>query len=102
MSNKNRAYRLSAFAQSDLEEIWLYTHQNWSEVQAEYYIGQIFNALDLVSENARIGKSINHIRHGYFRYQCGSHLIFYTVADEAINVARILHKRMDFDGNLPL
>ncbi|MXN67378.1 type II toxin-antitoxin system RelE/ParE family toxin [Stappia sp. GBMRC 2046] len=102
MSSNDGAYRLSASAQFDLEGIWLYTYQNWSEDQAEHYIGQIFDALDLLGGNARIGKSINHIRRGYFRYQCGSHLIFYTMADEAINVVRILHKRMDVDGNLPL
>ncbi|NRG18369.1 type II toxin-antitoxin system RelE/ParE family toxin [Rhizobiales bacterium] len=102
MSSNDRAYRLSASAQFDLEDIWLYTYRNWSVDQAEYYIGQIFDALNLLSGNALIGKSINHIRHGYFRRQCGSHLIFYTVTDEAINVVRILHKRMDVDGNLPL
>ncbi len=38
MSGRVRPYRLSLRAQSDLEDIWLYTFENWSLEQADLQV----------------------------------------------------------------
>jgi len=46
------------------------------------------------------GEACDHIRTGYRRRPCGSHMIYYRLADRGIEVARVLHQQMDAAANL--
>ncbi|WP_428534654.1 type II toxin-antitoxin system RelE/ParE family toxin [Rhodopila sp.] len=48
-------------------------------------------------EDAPASKSGGNIRDT----RPGSHVLFYSVADEAIEIVRILHGRMDFKRHMP-
>jgi toxin ParE1/3/4 len=91
-------YRLSPLAEADLEDIWLYTLQNWSLAQADKYYAQLIDAIEGLTSGGRIGRDAGDIRAGYWKYGEGRHFIFYTVADERLDVIRILHKQMDVDA----
>jgi toxin ParE1/3/4 len=91
-------YRLSPLAEADLEDIWLYTLQNWSLEQADFYYAQLMAAIDGLATGERIGRSADDIRAGYRKYGEGRHFIFYLLADEKLDVIRILHKQMDVDA----
>ncbi|WP_239511281.1 type II toxin-antitoxin system RelE/ParE family toxin [Burkholderia sp. JP2-270] len=40
------------------------------------------------------------VRDGYFRYAAGSHVVFYRETDDALDVIRALHQRMDIERHL--
>lgn len=88
-------YRLTPAAQHDLSLIWDYTADRWDVVQAEIYINDIRAAVERIAEDPRRGRSCDDIRSGYRRYAAGSHLLFYVVRPEGVDVIRILHQRMD-------
>jgi toxin ParE1/3/4 len=97
---KNLPYRISKKAVADLDEIWFYTVEKWSLAQADRYYSLIFNEIDHICETPTTGRVMDHIRKGYRAAKVKSHLIFYRIVDEAIEITRILHERMDIDSRL--
>ena len=91
---------ISKKAVSDLEEIWLYTVEKWSVEQADRYYNLIFDEINYICKNSTAGKSMEHVRKGYRASKVKSHLIFYRVLNDTIEVIRILHERMDIENRL--
>jgi toxin ParE1/3/4 len=91
---------ISKKAVSDLEEIWLYTVKKWSTEQADRYYNLIFDEINYICKNINAGKSMEHIRKGYRASKVKSHLIFYRVKNNTIEIIRILHERMDIENRL--
>ena len=89
------AFRLTPAAQRDLSEIWDFTQKRWDVVQAEEYIAEIRDAIERVAKDPNRGRRCDDIRDGYRRYVVGSHLVFFVEEEDAIDVIRILHQRMD-------
>jgi toxin ParE1/3/4 len=90
-------FALTPRAPADLDAIWNYTAENWGRDQAGRYIRLIRAAVEAVAASPKIGKSCDGIREGYRKYPAGSHVLFYRLAGNRIEVVRILHRRMDFD-----
>ena len=92
-------YKLSKLAESDLEKIWLYTFEEWSLEQADYYLDLILDEIEYISKNPKSGKDYNDIIKGYFRSRIKSHFIFYKInwKEETVEIIRILHQQMDID-----
>ncbi|MDC5698711.1 type II toxin-antitoxin system RelE/ParE family toxin [Intrasporangium calvum] len=88
-------YRLTPAAQRDLSSIWDYTQERWEARQAEKYILEIRAAIERIATDPDRGRSCEEIRAGYRRYGIGSHVIFYIVQTDGVDVIRILHQRMD-------
>ncbi len=93
-------YVLSPRAQGDLDEIWDYTEQRWSAAQAERYIRQLQQGIEFVAADPRRGQACDDVRTGYCKYGDGSHVVFYRLTSNGIDVIRILHGSMDFDQHL--
>lgn len=94
-------YLLSPAAQADLEQIWDYTHGRWGVDQAEDYLRELERAINRIAMHPLIGGSCDGIRPGYRKLATGSHVLFYRViADDDVDVVRILHRRMDVDRHL--
>ena len=95
-------YQISKQAEIDLENIWLYTFEEWSIEQADYYFDLIMNEIEYISENPKSGKDYNEIRKGYFRSRVKSHFIFYRInfKEENIEIIRILHQQMDVESHI--
>jgi toxin ParE1/3/4 len=87
-------------AVSDIEEIWLYTVEKWSVEQADRYYNLIFEEINFICKNRDGGKSMEHIRKGYCASKVKSHLIFYRIINDTIEIVRILHERMDIENRL--
>jgi toxin ParE1/3/4 len=94
-------FKISREANRDLEQIWLYTYENWSLKQADRYINLIIDEIEHLAINPASGKDCGHIRKGYFNARVQSHLIFYKLDLKAnqIEIIRILHQRMDFEAH---
>jgi toxin ParE1/3/4 len=82
-------YVLSPRAQADLEEIWNFTAERWGEDQAARYVLDIRAAIEAVVRDPRRGRACDHIRAGYRKYPAGSHMLFFRVVREGIDVVRI-------------
>jgi toxin ParE1/3/4 len=95
-----RALRVSPRARADLDEIWHYTNGRWGAVQAEAYLRLLNDSFDLACSNPLIGRDAGAIKRGYRKLNSGSHVIYYRLVDGAIEVMRILHKRMDAERHL--
>jgi toxin ParE1/3/4 len=93
-------YVLSPRAQSDMEGIWDYTAERWSNEQAERYIRALQEAIETIAADPRRARSCDHIRAGYRKYSVGAHVIFFRAAINGIDIVRILHQRMDFERHL--
>lgn len=89
-------YYLTNKAVKDLEEIWEYTIEEWSEEQADKYYEMIIDSCELVGKNPELGKNYPGIRTELFGLKSNRHIIFYRiVANSPIEITRILHGRMD-------
>lgn len=97
---KQFPYVISKKAVSDLEGIWLYTAQNWSVNQADRYYKLVFDEIDFICKNMKADKSMEHVRKGYRASKVKSHLIFYRIQNNTVEVIRILHERMDIENRL--
>jgi toxin ParE1/3/4 len=93
-------YVLSPRAQKDVDDIWDYTVTHWNLRQAEIYLRQIWHAIETVAAEPRLARSCNDIRPGYWKYPAGSHVLFFRLTNNGIDVVRILHRRMDFERHL--
>ena len=93
-------YKISKQAEIDLENIWLYTFEEWSIDQADYYFDLIMDEIEYISKNPKSGKDYNEIRTGYFRSRVKSHFIFYKInlKEENVEIIRILHQQMDIES----
>jgi toxin ParE1/3/4 len=85
-------------AEADLEEIWRYSVDQWGEKQADAYISALVAAAETIAEHPHRGVACDHIREGYRKTSAGTHVIFYRVTEQQIDIVRILHKRMDWDS----
>ena len=85
----------------DLNIIWAYTFEEWSEKQADKYYAALEFACMQIGKNPEIGKEYDGINSNLLRLRTGKHIIFYQViSKEEIEVIRILHERMDLKSRL--
>jgi toxin ParE1/3/4 len=97
---KRLPYALTNEAHSDMEGIWTYTVENWSIEQADRYFNLIIDEINYICTNTAAGRSMDHVKEGYRASKVKSHLIFYRIVNNTIEVIRILHERMDIENNL--
>lgn len=88
-------YSIHELAQTDLEEIWLYTKEEWGIKQADKYLHLLLSRFSWISENPLLGKKRDDIKSGYYCFPEGMHVIFYTVTISGIDIIGILHQSMD-------
>lgn len=85
----------------DLNNIWDYTFETWSETQADKYYATIKMVCNGISENPNVGKEYDGINKNLLGLKSGKHIIFYQViSDDRIEVIRILHERMDLKNRI--
>ena len=72
-------YKLSKEASNDLENIWLYTFENWSIEQADRYLNLILDEIEYLSQKPNSATDYGHIRKGYLRSKVKSHFIFFKI-----------------------
>ena len=94
--------RLSRKAIADLDCIWDYSAQSWSEEQAVIYYRQIYSAIQgLNNLPVFLEKRYDVIKSGLWGFKVGHHIIFYKKGKNgSISVDRILHEKMDYQRHL--
>ena len=85
----------------DLNNIWEYTFEKWSENQADKYYAMLKLTCKEIGENPELGREYNGISKNLLGLKSGKHIIFYQLITETeIEVIRILHERMDLKNKL--
>lgn len=93
-------YALSPAAQGDLEIIWDYSLRHWGEAQAETYTRSIQAACEALAKDTLVRRSAEAIRAGYRKVAVGSHVMFFRIQEDVVEIMRILHQSMDVDRHL--
>lgn len=95
-------YILSKEAEKDLEKIWLYTFEIWSQEQADRYVNLVFDEIEYLSLKPNSGYDYGNVRNGYWRSKVKSHFIFYKInlKQNKIEIIRVLHEMMDIENQL--
>lgn len=89
------SYRLSPLAEVDLFKIISSTIESWGSTQAKVYAQTIDAALLKLAQYPDFGRERNDIYNDAKSFPVEKHFVFYHVSDDGIDVARILHQRMD-------
>ncbi len=85
----------------DLNDIWYYTFEKWSESQADKYYATIKLACIEIGEHPEIGKEYSGISKNLLGLKTGRHIIFYQqISEMEVEIIRILHERMDIKNRL--
>ncbi|MBC7642553.1 MAG: type II toxin-antitoxin system RelE/ParE family toxin [Flavobacterium sp.] len=88
-------YIISKKALEDLNNIWIYTAENWSNEQADRYYNLIMDEIEFVVENFETTTDFGSIRKDYIYSKVKSHLIFCKrIENTQMEVVRILHEKM--------
>ena len=94
-------YRLTHAALSDLSQIWNYTVDNWSEVQADKYYNELLAECARIAKNRAVGKNHEGLTKSLFGRTVNRHIIFYRIVSESeVEITRILHERMDLKNRI--
>ena len=95
-------HALSPAARADIEEIRDCKVRHWSEAQAERYTRTIRDACEALGDGTLSGRSAEDIRAGYRKAAVGSHVLFYRVRADVVEIVRILHRSMDVGRHIQL
>jgi toxin ParE1/3/4 len=92
----------SPAAERDLYNIYSYTLGKWGKKQTQEY-KQAFNVAfaQLKDSPASLGRNREGVPVGFYLYQVRSHLIIFRFDEVTIEIARILHERMDIKLHQP-
>lgn len=85
----------------DLNDIWTYSFEEWSEKRADKYYATLEFACMQIGENPELGKEYKEINSNLLGLRTGKHIIFYQIINEQeVEIIRILHERMDLKNRL--
>jgi toxin ParE1/3/4 len=89
-------------AKIDLEEIWEYTYETWSEKQADKYYNELIKKCQELKKDFEQGRDYSILFLNLKGYKVSKHIIFYRILDKGktIEIARILHEKMDLKKHL--
>jgi toxin ParE1/3/4 len=92
--------RLTPLARADLDGIWNYTTAQWGMDQAEAYLLSLDTTMKILAGQPGLGRSIEDVREGYFKFRTASHILIYRVKPGAIEFVRVLHKNSDVERHV--
>ena len=86
-------YYLSKLAEEDLTEIARYGDENFGVIQSDKYRDQLKQRFLVIAEKPKLFPAVDHIRIGYRRSVIGSHTIYYRIANDGVEIVRVLGRQ---------
>lgn len=83
-------YILSNNAKEDLKRIYIYGIAEFGEQRADEYFYNFYSMFDKIISTPHMYQSIDHIRPGYHRCNCGADSIYYRINGTTIEIMAIL------------
>jgi len=94
--DRPRAIRRSRKARIDLTEIWLYIAER-DEAAADRVLDELERVIRLIATRPKMGRERPELKPNVRSFGVKSWVIFYRVADDFIELARVLHAARDLD-----
>ncbi len=89
------SYLLSKEAEQDIAEIAEYTIAAFGIEQARQYRDGLIKTFVTLADSPLIGRDCGYIKSTYRRHVHISHVIYYRVQDDSVEIMRVLHGRQD-------
>ncbi len=83
-------YRINEDAKADLQRIYRRGVLEFGKAQADRYFNAFFERFDELAEQPYQYQAVDDIREGYRRSVCGVDSIYYRIADDTVEIMRIL------------
>jgi toxin ParE1/3/4 len=93
-------YELSKKADEDLNDIYRFSSRRFGAAAADTDLLALERRFSILAAQPGLGRRIDGIRSGYFRYEHASHSIFYHLSGNGIIVMRVLHRSMDIGRHI--
>ena len=87
-------------ARTDLIEIYDFTEGKFGTYQADAYYAGLIRSLGLLADFPLIGQTVDDLAAGYRRFRFQSHLIFYTVRPDHVEIRAVVHGSQDIRPQL--
>ena len=88
-------YKLTPDAEKHLDDIYDYGLENWGETKAELYLRELESSFIWLGQNPELGRIRADIREEYRSWMQGSHVIFYRITSDYIEIIAVFHERCD-------
>jgi toxin ParE1/3/4 len=93
-------YRISDRARADLIDIYDFTESKFGPYQADAYYAGLVRSFGLLADFPLIGQNMDELAAGYRRFRFQSHLIFYTLQPDHIEIRAVIHGAQDIRPQL--
>ncbi|UWR87820.1 type II toxin-antitoxin system RelE/ParE family toxin [Phaeobacter inhibens] len=87
---------LSLKAQSDLEEIWLYSAQVWGRDQADLYLNTLQSVFETLCDLPELAREYEELSPAVRMHQTGQHVVIYRVQGSQLQIIRVLGARQNW------
>lgn len=91
----NRTFNVTPRAGEDLKSIGRYTLKKWNKAQRDKYLREIDKKFQWLANKPKLGKHRKDVKKGYYSFPQGSHVIFYIIFEDRIDIIGVPHKNMD-------
>lgn len=92
--NKSPAIKKLPLANKDLREIWRYIARD-SESAATNFIKKLHEKFVILARNPFVGRLRDELSDELRSHPVGNYLIFYRIAEDGIDIVRVLHGSRD-------
>lgn len=82
--------KISAFAESDLREIWAYVAEN-NPSAADKLLKELLQKIRLLADNPELGKERSEIVVNLRSLPVRKYIVFYSLNEDAVEIYRVLH-----------
>lgn len=87
--------RFTPQARRDLSEILKYTDRKWGRKQRDIYKYRFAKAVSALSSNPELGVSVDDVAQAVRAHSVESHILYYRIIGNVVEIVRILHERLD-------
>lgn len=93
-------YQVTRSAQRDLQEIYLYTSQEWGRRQGDLYLAALRTRFSWLRINKPLWRARTELGAGIYSYMHERHVIVFKEDAGCLQVLRVLHERMELDRHV--
>ncbi len=88
-------YRITPRARADLLSIGRYTESQWDKSRRNEYLKKLEVRFNWLAADPRLGRDRSDVAPGYRSFADISHVIFYVISANGIDIIGVPHKAMD-------
>ena len=81
----------------DVDEIWNYYDRVAGRNTAENILREISEVVATIEDHPFVGRSRNELRSGFRALAASTHVVFYRVVDDVLEIVRVLDGRQEIE-----